>query len=454
MKQQIAIPTMPTSVFCDIRDSLGVPLTGYVRITLDYYVAGDTAKFLSVPAKATLVNGQVTLSLEPSEVARVTYLFEVVKTSEVTVDVEGVPTVTTIEEIVDSFRAKIPASATPLNLKDLVETGITQEALDGSLAALGRRLYLEDNFWDKLRSTLFNPRGTWSPIAFYKRGDVVLYDGGSYLYTYNLITQGVLPTLSTHWASVATRGATGTGTVGNNQAYGVAWDGATDSPSRNAVYAIIQTLATSAQLNGLLVDSNLTRPILASAIPGLTDSTSKIPSTAWVQQLVNTIRLKLTPVGMMGTFLATSAPSGWLICDGRTVSRTTYAELFALISTTFNTSGEAVTDFRLPDLRGRAIVGMDNISALRGSANTILGTWADALGGTSGSETHTLTIAEMPSHTHTTSPGVANTNFVPASGTGIGSTLNSGVTGSNGSGTAHNNVQPSIALVPMVFAGV
>lgn len=450
----IAIPTMPTSVFCDIRDSLGVPLTGYVRITLDYYVAGDSAKFLSVPAKAPLVNGQVTLSLEPSEVARVTYLFEVVQTQVVVTVVEGVSTSTTIETLVDSFRAKIPASASPLNLKDLVETGITHEALDGSLAAISRRLYLEDNFWDKLRLTLFNPRGTWSPIAFYKRGDVVLYDGGSYLYTFNLITQGVLPTLATHWISVALRGQTGAGTTGNDQAYGVAWDSATDAPSRNAVYDIVQTLATSSQLNGLLVNSSLTSPTLASAIPALNDTSSKIPSTDWVQQLVNTIRVKLTPVGMMGTFLATSAPTGWLICDGRTVSRTTYAELFALISTAFNTGGEAGTDYRLPDLRGRAIVGMDNISALRGSANTIVGTWADSLGGKSGFETHQLTIAEMPSHTHGINMGTATTTYAPAAGSGIGATSGSSESVTAGGGGAHNNMQPSIALVPMVFAGV
>jgi microcystin-dependent protein len=66
------------------------------------------------------------------------------------------------------------------------------------------------------------------------------------------------------------------------------------------------------------------------------------------------------PVGSMTMYAANAAPSGWLECGGAVVSRTTYAGLFAAIGTTFNTGGEAGTDFRLPDMRGEFARGWDN----------------------------------------------------------------------------------------------
>lgn len=94
------------------------------------------------------------------------------------------------------------------------------------------------------------------------------------------------------------------------------------------------------------------------------------------------------PVGEITMWGTTTAPTGWLICDGSAISRTTYAGLFALIGTTFGV-GDGSTTFNLPNLKGRVPVGRD-------SADT---DW-DVLGETRGSKTHTLTISEMPSHTH------------------------------------------------------
>jgi microcystin-dependent protein len=96
------------------------------------------------------------------------------------------------------------------------------------------------------------------------------------------------------------------------------------------------------------------------------------------------------PTGSITQFAGSTAPSGWLTCDGTAVSRTTFADLFAAIGTTYNTGGEAGTDFRLPNMKGRVPVGFD-------SAQTEF----DALGEAGGAKTHTLTTAEMPSHTHT-----------------------------------------------------
>lgn len=65
------------------------------------------------------------------------------------------------------------------------------------------------------------------------------------------------------------------------------------------------------------------------------------------------------PTGSVIPYAGKSAPDGWLLCDGAAVSRTTYADLFAVIGTTFG-SGDGSTTFNLPDLRGRVAVGVDS----------------------------------------------------------------------------------------------
>ncbi len=100
----------------------------------------------------------------------------------------------------------------------------------------------------------------------------------------------------------------------------------------------------------------------------------------------NTIQL-LTPTGSVTQYAGSSAPTGWMFCDGAAVSRTTYAALFAVIGTTFG-SGDGTTTFNLPDLKGRVPVG-----------KAVAGTFA-SLAATGGAETHTLTTAQIPSHQH------------------------------------------------------
>jgi len=64
-------------------------------------------------------------------------------------------------------------------------------------------------------------------------------------------------------------------------------------------------------------------------------------------------------VAMVAHFPTTSAPSGWLPCNGAAVSRTTYAALFARIGTTYG-AGNGSTTFNLPDLRGEFLRGLDD----------------------------------------------------------------------------------------------
>ena len=105
------------------------------------------------------------------------------------------------------------------------------------------------------------------------------------------------------------------------------------------------------------------------------------------------------PSGIIMPFAGTTAPSSYLMCFGQAVSRTTYSALFAAIGTTYG-SGDGSTTFNLPDLRGRVIAGQDDMGGT--SANRLTSPInGDTLGAAGGSESHTLTTNEMPSHTHT-----------------------------------------------------
>lgn len=102
-------------------------------------------------------------------------------------------------------------------------------------------------------------------------------------------------------------------------------------------------------------------------------------------ELNETIKETGVPTGSVTPFAGQSAPSGWLLCNGAAVSRTTYAALYAIIGTTYG-SGNGSNTFNLPDLQGRFPLGANSTYA-RGAKG--------------GEETHILTVDEMPSHTHT-----------------------------------------------------
>ena len=170
------------------------------------------------------------------------------------------------------------------------------------------------------------------------------------------------------------------------------------------------------------------------------------------------------PAGSVISYAGTAAPTGWLLCFGQLVSRSTYAALFAAIGTTYG-AGDGSTTFALPDLRGRAIAGKDDMGGTSANRLTGLsgGVNGDILGGSGGLETHTLTEAQMPLHGHParisptsqssassdTNGGFllnnnADTNYPAFTGT---PTVTAGEQiGGTGGGAAHNNVQPTFIL--------
>ena len=157
------------------------------------------------------------------------------------------------------------------------------------------------------------------------------------------------------------------------------------------------------------------------------------------------------PVGVVQMWAGASAPSGWLLCQGQAVSRTTYAALFAVCGTAYG-AGNGSGTFNLPDLRARMPLGLNSTGTF------------NALGKTGGEENHTLTTAEMASHTHDFAGGVSfswgtnmgdvhilDTGSAAAGPSTVANSLytNSGKwdkTAATGGGGAHNNMPPYMVM--------
>jgi microcystin-dependent protein len=121
------------------------------------------------------------------------------------------------------------------------------------------------------------------------------------------------------------------------------------------------------------------------------DADPTLALQAATKQYVDSAVASGVPTGVLTMWSTGTAPTGWLLCNGAAVSRTTYAALFAVIGTTFG-AGDTTTTFNLPDYRDRMPIGANTIAASIGAT----GGSKDAI---VVSHTHTATVTD-PGHSH------------------------------------------------------
>jgi microcystin-dependent protein len=151
------------------------------------------------------------------------------------------------------------------------------------------------------------------------------------------------------------------------------------------------------------------------------------------EEMMRPVMPDFTPVGMISWFMTLSAniPDKWLKCDGTVYNQVDYPDLYSsFVGTAYRISGST---FSVPDLRDKFLYGT-SIDAF--------------LNNQGGSNVHTLTVAEMPAHTHIQRgrnvTGGANNQNAIAVGTDTTQLNTITTTGSAGSGDAHNNMPPYI----------
>ncbi|TWH48799.1 phage tail protein [Sporomusa sp. KB1] len=164
-------------------------------------------------------------------------------------------------------------------------------------------------------------------------------------------------------------------------------------------------------------------------------------------------------IGEIRLFAGNYAPENWALCNGSLLSISQYEALYALIGTTYG--GDGVTNFAIPDLRGRLPIHMGTYTVQGDTTVTY------PIGSTDGAETAAVTADQMPVHTHTacgqsvtgTQPGPGGNVWAAPSSAGVAVnqylTDLSGITlksmdansiQSTGGSQVHNNVMPGIVL--------
>lgn len=144
----------------------------------------------------------------------------------------------------------------------------------------------------------------------------------------------------------------------------------------------------------------------------------------------------ITPIGSIFEWATDTAPSHYLICDGSAISRTTYADLFSIIGTTFGT-GDGSSTFNLPNFKGRIPVGKDSND-----------TDFDTIGETGGSKylqehRHDLTLVKSRSLPLDGGGGSSEAGPSGYNGDNSGVATNTGSIKSAGTGNS-GNLQPYI----------
>ena len=259
-------------------------------------------------------------------------------------------------------------------------------------------------------------------------------------------SRGDIPNNVSRANSVLSFDANGVPSVVTLGSLGGAIDVSLASPQTNDALVYNAGVWNNKSIGNITAAATTATPVTTDLIPFADVSDSNNTKKTTIQGILD---LSGIPIGTVLDYAGTTAPTNYMFAYGQAISRTTYASLFSVISTTYG-SGDGSTTFNLPDFRGRIGAGRDDMGG--SSANRITsggsGIVGTTLGATGGTETHTLTVAQLASHTHEQRGGTTGVNGMRYETTNASATLtNSGIqTVSSGSGAAHQNTQPSIII--------
>ena len=188
---------------------------------------------------------------------------------------------------------------------------------------------------------------------------------------------------------------------------------------------------------GLIEQESLTN--IANAIRSKNGKTVKYTPAEMPKAIMDISGLDGFPIGGIAAYGGTAIPDGWLLCDGSTVSRELYSDLFKAVGTVFG-EGDGSTTFKLPDYRDKFVLGAGGDVALAE---------------TGGEKEVTLTVKQIPPHNHSlTAHGSDGTgNMVSQSiGNGGSRVVASWVIGNTGGGQPHNNMPPYVGTYYIIKA--
>ena len=224
------------------------------------------------------------------------------------------------------------------------------------------------------------------------------------------------------------------------------------------------TLITSgnATLNSATVTGNVSVATLVANAATVTGNvgtatvvaSGNITAANFIGNGSNLTGLVTLPSGIVLPYGGTSAPSGFILADGSSLSRTTFAALFAIFGTTYGSASG--TTFTVPDLRGRVVAGQDDMGGASANRLTGLsgGVNGDTLGGAGGAETHLLTGVQSGVAAHNHAYVAGTTNLVDGRQqegggdplTDLPTSKNTSANSATDASQAHNNVQPTFIL--------
>ena len=220
--------------------------------------------------------------------------------------------------------------------------------------------------------------------------------------------------------------------------------------ARDEFTALQQALSTVGEYRGR-IDTNVTDILtnaenIAENREDIDENRTNIGTNANNIQTLDANKADKTmahQIGEVTMFAGNTAPTGFLLCQGQTISRSTYADLFNVIGTIYG-AGNGSTTFNIPNWCGKTPVGLDTTQ-----------TEFNTLGKIGGEKTHTLTVAELAKHSHMVQSDYYNNSGnskVIANAWGVAENEHSTTT--TGENQPHNNLQPYGTTNFIIYTGV